>query len=506
MQLFRTKSVEQTLAETGESGRHLVRTLNAWDLAVMGVAVAVGAGIFSVGAQAAAYHAGPAVIVSFIIAGIVCGAAVMCYAEFASMIPAAGSAYTFTYTTVGEFVAWIIGWDLILEMLMAGSVVSKYWGVYLDDFLNLMGVPFNSHVHLGVVDVDLAPLLIVTFFTVLLVVGTKISARVDGALTILKIGIVLFVVIVGFFYVKASNFTPFIPPSQPASSVPGASVTGVTSEPLWQWATGMSPTVYGIPGILSGAALVFFAFIGFDVVATASEEAKDPRRNVPRGIALGMVLITVLYILVAIVTTGMVSYKDLAKAKSPSLATGFELVGATWAAKIISFGIVIGLTTVVMVLLLGLTRVVFAMSRDGLLPRGLSRVGRHGTPAKLQIAVGIVVAVVASCFNISILSDMVNIGTLSAFMLVAISVPIMRRKRPDLPRSFMMPGNPWIPIAIACANLWLMINLSVLTWIRFVVWLAVGMVVYFGYSYSHSRLGRDELAHGSDRGHVGGKD
>ena len=255
----------------------------------------------------------------------------------------------------------------------------------------------------------------------------------------------------------------------------------------------MTPSVYGVPGILSGAALVFFAFIGFDVVATASEETKNPHKNVPLGIGVGMLLIIVMYMLVAVVTTGMVSYADLAKQDSPSLATAFELVGADWAAKIISFGIVLGLATVVMVLLLGLTRIVFAMSRDGLLPRGLSKTGKHGTPAALQIVVGAVVALVAAFFDIGVLSDMVNIGTLSAFTLVAISIPIMRKKRPDLPRAFKMPGNPWIPILIAVANFWLMLNLSVLTWIRFVVWLVVGFVIYFGYGYWHARLGKGDL-------------
>lgn len=458
----------------------------------MGVAVAVGAGIFSIGAQAAAFHAGPAVIISFLIAGIVCGAAVMCYAEFASMIPVAGSAYTFTYTTVGEIIAWVIGWDLILEMLMAGSVVSKYWGVYLNDFFRLIGWNINTNIAIGSFNFDVAPLIIVAFFTALLVLGTKIGARVDGALTVLKIAIVLFVVVVGFFYIKADNFTPFIPPSEPAASS-DSGVSTVMNQPLWQWATGMTPSIYGVAGIISGAALVFFAFLGFDVVATTSEEAINPKRNVPLGIGVGMGLIIVLYTLVAIVTTGMVSYKDLAKQASPSLATAFEMVGANWAAKIISFGIVIGLATVVMVLLLGLTRVVFAMSRDGLLPRGLSHTGKHGTPVRLQVIVGVVMALIAACSDVDVLADMVNIGTLSAFTLVAISVPIMRRKRPDLKRTFRMPGNPWIPILIALANVWLMLNLSVLTWIRFVVWLLVGFAIYFGYGYRHACLGTGEL-------------
>lgn len=492
MNVFRKKSVEQTIAETGESGRSLKRDLTWWDLAIMGVAVAVGAGIFSIGAQAAAFHAGPAVIISFLIAGIVCGAAVMCYAEFASMIPVAGSAYTFTYTTVGEIIAWVIGWDLILEMLMAGSVVSKYWGVYLNDFFRLIGWNINTNIAIGSFNFDVAPLIIVAFFTALLVLGTKIGARVDGALTVLKIAIVLFVVVVGFFYIKADNFTPFIPPSEPAASS-DSGVSAVMNQPLWQWATGMTPSIYGVAGIISGAALVFFAFLGFDVVATTSEEAINPKRNVPLGIGVGMGLIIVLYTLVAIVTTGMVSYKDLARQASPSLATAFEMVGANWAAKIISFGIVIGLATVVMVLLLGLTRVVFAMSRDGLLPRGLSHTGKHGTPVRLQVIVGVVMALIAACSDVDVLADMVNIGTLSAFTLVAISVPIMRRKRPDLKRTFRMPGNPWIPILIALANVWLMFNLSVLTWIRFVVWLLVGFAIYFGYGYRHACLGTGEL-------------
>lgn len=493
MNLFRTKSVEQTLSETTSGDRKLKRTLGPWDLAVMGVAVAVGAGIFSVGAQASAYHAGPASIISFAIAGVICAAAVMCYAEFAAMIPAAGSAYTFTYTTMGEFMAWIVGWDLILETLMASSVIAKYWSIYLNDFIHLMGGHFTTEIHLGSFTFDWAPLVVIAFFTVLLVIGTQISARVDGAFTILKIAIVVFVVIVGFFYIKPSNYSPFIPPSQPASSVSGAAGGTVMQQPLFQWISGQQPSIYGISGIISGAALVFFAFIGFDTVASAAEETKNPGRNVPLGIGMGISIVIVMYMLVSIVTNGMVSYRDLAKAKSPSLATGFEMVGATWAAKIISFAIVIGLTTVVMVMLLGLTRIVFAMSRDGLLPPVLSRVGKHGTPARLQIGVSVIVAIVASCLNVGVLSDMINIGTLSAFTLVSLSIPILRKKRPDLRRPFKIPGNPWLPVLISLACLWLMLNLNILTWIRFLVWLFIGFLIYFGYSYGHSRLGSGDL-------------
>ncbi len=495
MNLLRKKSVEQTLAETGEEGHSLKRNLSAWDLAVMGVAVAVGAGIFSIGAQAIAYHAGPAAIISFIIAGIVCAMAALCYAEFASMVPVSGSAYTFTYTTVGEIVAWIIGWDLILEMLMAGSVVSKYWGVYLTNFMHLIGVKtFTTSITIGSFSFDWAPVLVVGFFTILLILGTRISARVDGALTILKIAIVAFIVIVGMFYINWNNFTPFIPKAVDASTVNSASATTTSFEtPLWQWLFGVKPVLYGIPGILSGAALVFFSFLGFDVVATASEEARNPEKTVPRGIIGGIAIVIVMYLLVVFVTTGMVSYKKLAAMDTPSLSSAFELVGANWAATVISGGIVIGLTTVVMVVLLGVTRVIFAMSRDGLLPRTLSKTGKRKTPVRLQIITGLAMALVASLFNVGILSDMVNIGTLSAFLLVSASVPIMRKKRPDLPRAFRVPGNPWVPILTVIVCVFMMVNLSVLTWVRFLVWLAIGFAIYFGYSYRHSRLGNNDL-------------
>ena len=229
MDILRTKSVEHSLEETAEKGRSLKRTLSAWDLAMMGVAVAVGAGIFSVGAQAAAFHAGPAVIISFIIAGVVCAAAALCYAEFASMVPVAGSAYSFTYTTIGEFIAWIIGWDMILEMMMAGAVIAKYWGIYLTDFTKLMGWGISTRIHFGAVTFDWAPAVIVTFFTFLLVLGTHLSSRIDGALTVLKIAIVLFIVIAGFFYIRWSNFIPFIPTQEhlaagASGAVPGSAV------------------------------------------------------------------------------------------------------------------------------------------------------------------------------------------------------------------------------------------------------------------------------------------
>lgn len=483
--IFRRKSVEQAIATSDDPRRSLKRDLTAWDLAVLGVAVAIGAGIFSVGATAAADHAGPGVILSFVIASVVCGLAIMCYAEFASTLPVAGSAYTFSYATMGELVAWIIGWDLILEMLLAAAVIAKFWGVYLGDAFGLFGIDVPMTVHLGPVAVDWGPVLIVGLFTVLLVLGTKLSTRVNSVFTIIKIGITLFVVVAGFFYVKAENFSPFIPPSQPAES------KSSLHQPLFAFLTGLEPTTYGVVGVLSGAALVFFAFIGFDVVATTAEETRDPQRAIPRGVLGGLAIVTVLYILVTIVVTGMVPYTDLAASESPSLTTAFVLVGADWAGKVISVGILVGLTSVIMVLLLGLTRIVFAMSRDGLLPRAVSTTHpvRH-TPVALQVGAGIVVALIAGLLDVGFLEEMINIGTLSAFVLVSFGVPLLRRSRPDLTRGFRVPWSPALPIVSGVACLWLMTNLTTLTWLRFAAWLAVGFALYFGFSYRNSQLNR----------------
>ena len=402
------------------------------------------------------------------------------------MIPVAGSAYTYSYATMGEFMAWIIGWDLILEMLMAAAVIAKYWGVYLGDAISLFDLNVPTTLHLGAVDFDWGPVLIVAVFTTLLALGTKLSSRVNSIFTIIKIAIVMFVIIVGLFFIEPKNFTPFVPPAQE-----GVAAGSAWTQSLFSWLSGAEPSMYGVFGILSGAALVFFAFIGFDVVATSAEETVNPKRTVPRGIIMGLAIVTVLYLLVSIVITGMTSYKDLAALESPSLASAFELVGATWAAKVISVGSLVGLTTVVMVLLLGLARIVFSMSRDGLLPRSLSVTSaRRGTPARTQIVMGAIVALIAGFTKVEVLGDMINIGTLSAFVLVSVGVPVLRRTRPDLKRAFTVPLSPWLPWISALACLWLMLNLSTETWVRFGVWLVIGFAIYFGYSRRNSVVGK----------------
>ena len=485
--LLRTKSIERTIADAAEPGRELRRSLSAWDLMILGVAVAVGAGIFSVGARAAGSFAGPAVTLSFVLAALACALAIMCYAEFASSIPVAGSAYTYTYATLGEFLAWIIGWDLILELLTAGAVIAKYWGIYLAMVFQLFDVDIPTTIDVAGVGVDWGPLFIVAVFTALLILGTKVSARVNNVFTLLKVGIVVFVIVVGLSYFDAANLTPFVPPAVPSAGVEGE----VWTQSLLAWATGAAPAQYGMAGVLSGAALVFFAFIGFDVVATSAEEVRDPQRTLPLGIFGGLALVTLLYIGVALALTGMVPYTLLAEAENPSLATAFVAVGAGWAAQVISIGILAGLTTVIMVLLLGLSRVLLAMSRDGLLPRWLSVTSpTRKTPVRLQLITGAAVALLAGFTRVELLEEMINIGTLSAFVLVSLAVVVLRRTRPDLPRAYRVPFSPVLPVVSALLCLYLMLNLTTLTWLRFAAWLLLGTAVYFLYGRRHARVGQ----------------
>ncbi|MGV9819604.1 amino acid permease [Nocardia xishanensis] len=477
--LFRTKSVEQSIRDTDEPDSKLRKDLTAWDLTVFGVAVVVGAGIFTLTARTAGNVAGPSVSLAFVFAAIACGLTALCYAEFASTVPVAGSAYTYSYATFGELAAWIIGWDLILEFALAVSVVAKGWSQYLGQ---VMGTG-AAVVDLGPVTFDWGAVTLIAVLGVLLAVGTKLSSRVSAIAVAIKLGVIAVVLVVGATYFDKSNLSPYIPPSEAGEGGHGI------HQSLFSFLTGAGNSNFGWYGLLAAASLVFFAFIGFDVVATTAEETKDPQRNVPRGILGSLLIVTVLYVAVSLVLTGMVSYTELS-GNDATLATAFALHGADWAKNIISIGALAGLTTVVMVMYLGQTRVLFAMARDGLLPRRLAHTGAKGTPVRLTAIVGVACALLAGFVDFGTLEEMVNIGTLFAFVLVSLGVLVLRRTRPDLPRGFRVPLVPFIPILGVLSCLWLMLNLSVETWLRFLVWMAIGLVIYFAYSRRNSQLGK----------------
>jgi APA family basic amino acid/polyamine antiporter len=480
---WRTKSVEQSIDDTDEPETRLRKDLTWWDLTVFGVAVVIGAGIFTVTASTAGDITGPAIWISFVIAAVTCALAALCYAEFASTLPVAGSAYTFSYATFGEFLAWIIGWNLLLELAIGAAVVSKGWSSYLGSVFGFAG----GTVHLGSTELDWGALLIVFMVATLVAVGTKVSSRISAVITAVKVSVVIFVVLVGAFYIKGSNYSPFIPKPEAGHEAGGI------NQSVLSLLTGAHSSHYGLYGVLAGASIVFFAFIGFDIVATMAEETKAPQRDVPRGILTSLAVVTVLYIAVSVVLSGMVSYtqlKTMPGGKPANLATAFSANGIEWASKIIAIGALAGLTTVVMVLVLGGCRVLFAMARDGLLPRSLAKTSSRGTPVRITVLLALVIAATASVFPISKLEEMVNVGTLFAFVLVSAGVIVLRRTRPDLERGFRAPWVPALPIASICACVWLMVNLTALTWVRFGVWLVLGTAIYFGYGYRHSMQGR----------------
>ncbi|WP_428986084.1 amino acid permease [Streptomyces pyxinae] len=482
--MFRTKSVEQSIQDTEEPEHALKKTLSAWDLTVFGVGVIIGTGIFVLTGKVAKETAGPATALAFVTAGIVCALAALCYAEFASTVPVAGSAYTFAYASLGELPAWIIGWDLVLEFALGTAVVAVGWSGYVRSLFDNLG--WHLPAVLEGPDVpggtfDLLAFLLVLVLTAVLVVGMKLSARITAVVVAIKVTVVMIVIIAGLFFIVGDNYSPFIPdPVTPPTS-------SGWDAPLVQTIFGYAPTNFGVMGIFTAASVVFFAFIGFDVVATAAEETRLPQRDMPRGILGSLLICTVLYVAVSLVVTGMQNYSRLSV--SAPLADAFKDVGHPVYGGIISFGAAVGLTTVCLILLLGQTRVFFAMSRDGLLPRFFSITHpRFRTPYRPTILLGVVIAVVAGFTSINELATLVNIGTLFAFVVVALGVIILRRTRPDLHRAFRTPWVPALPILSVAASVWLMLNLPGETWFRFAVWMVIGIVVYALYGRSHSRL------------------
>ncbi|GAB3994981.1 amino acid permease [Nocardioides marmoraquaticus] len=490
MSVWRTKSIEQSIADTDDPDAKLRKDLGAVDLVVFGVGVIIGAGIFVLTGTVAASNSGPALALSFFIAAIACGLAGLCYAEFASTVPVAGSAYTFSYATLGELVAWIIGWDLVLEFTIGSAALASSFSGYLEQVLGIVGVTLPTSLSSASEGfVDLPAMVIALVVMGMLVRGTKFSSRFNQVVVAIKLVVVAAVIVVGITLVDPSNWVPFIPESQPADSGGGS----FQSQPLITSIFGLEPAVFGVAGVIAGASVVFFAFIGFDIVATTAEEARNPKRDVPIGILGSLAIVTLLYAAVSLVVTGVQSYQDIDPADGAPLATAFDAAGVTWMGNLVAVGACVGLVVVAMILMLGQSRVAFAMARDGLLPRSLARVHpTYGTPHRITLIAGVAIALLAGFVDLATLANLVNIGTLFAFTLVSIGVLVLRRTRPDLPRAFRTPAAPIVATLSVVLCVYLMLNLTGETWERFLIWMALGVVVYVTYSRRHSRLGQRE--------------
>jgi basic amino acid/polyamine antiporter, APA family len=500
--LFQTKSLQALLDEAADPKNGFKKALTATNLTTLGIGAIIGAGIFVLTGQAAAQYAGPAIVISFIISGIACAFAGLCYAEFASMIPIAGSAYTYAYTTLGEFLAWIIGWDLILEYLFAASTVSVGWSGYIVSFLRDFGINLPAAIcyasgtdliqlpDIGWVQktpelikhllskgldpinlpqadaiINIPAMFIIGIISLLLVVGIKESAHFNNVMVITKVGVIILFVIIGFFFVKNINWHPFIPKN-----------TG-------EWGH------FGWSGIFRAAGVIFFAYIGFDAVSTAAQEAKNPQKHMPIGILGSLAVSTILYILVAVVLTGIVAYPELLV--PDPVAVGVNAMGAKlfWLRPIVKIAALAGLSSVILVMLMGQPRIFYSMSKDGLLPGIFSKVHpKYKTPYISTLLTGCIAIILSGILPISILGELVSIGTLLAFTIVCISIIFLRKRKPDIPRPFRTPWVPLIPILGAGFCMIQMASLPLDTWLRLIIWMALGMIIYFTYGIRKSKL------------------
>ena len=478
MSIWKTKPLSVLLNEASEDEKGLKRTLSSRSLVALGVGAIIGAGLFSLTGIAAAEHAGPAVTLSFILAAVGCAFAGLCYAEFASMIPVAGSAYTYSYATMGEFMAWIIGWDLVLEYALGAATVGVSWSRYLLELLNKYGIHLPPNLicspweALTLSDgtiinggyINLPAIFIVAMLSLLLIRGTQESASINNFLVVLKVAVVLIFIILGWSFIDTANYTPYIPEN-----------TGVFGE-------------FGWTGIAAGAGTVFFAFIGFDAVSTAAQEAKDPQKGMPIGILGSLVICTILYVLFAHVMTGLVPYYKFVGDAKPA-ATAFAVTGYDFLQTGLIVAILAGYTSVMLVMLMGQSRVFYTMSKDGLLPKFFSEIhSKFRTPFKTNLFFMIFVSLFAGFVPVSDLGHMVSIGTLLAFVLVCVGVMVMRKKMPDAPRSFRTPFVPFVPIAGIVICLALMYSLPNESWLRLVIWMTLGIAIYFTYGKKNSKL------------------
>ena len=465
--LLKTKSIEQLVGDVEQGSKALRRSLSAWDLTLLGIGAIIGTGIFVLTGTAAANQAGPAIMVSYLIAGLACGFAALCYAEFASMIPIAGSAYTYAYATMGELFAWIIGWDLILEYAVGSMTVAIGWSGYMQKLLEGAGIALPvwmtaaPHANAPGALINLPAVIIVLLIMYLLVVGIRESARFNAIMVGIKLAAVLFFIGAGAVYVRPENWSPFTP--------------------------------YGWSGVMGAAGVVFFAYIGFDAVSTTAEEAKNPQRDLPIGIIASLVICTTLYLVVAAILSGIVpvvEYKSDQAFLNAPVAFALSLIGQDWAAYLVSAGAVAGITSVLLVMLMSQPRIFFAMSRDGLLPAVVSQVHpRFGTPHITTIITCTIVAMVAGVTQINVVAEMTSIGTLFAFVVVCVAVTLLRIRRPEAHRPFKVPGGPFlIPVLGALSCFYLMLALPVITWVRFLVWLDIGMIIYWFYGRVSSPL------------------
>ncbi|MDR1517558.1 MAG: amino acid permease [Dysgonamonadaceae bacterium] len=492
--LFVKKPITQLISEA-DNGKELKRSLNYASLIALGVGAIIGAGLFSLTGIAAADNAGPAVTISFVVAAVGCMFAGLCYAEFSSMIPVAGSAYTYSYATMGEFIAWIIGWDLVLEYALGAATVSVSWSRYLVEFLinhdldfipyELLSSPFETlSLSNGVVIdngvINLPAIFIVMLLSFVLINGTRKSAVTNNLLVILKLSVVFVFVIVGWKYINPANHEPFVIPNPGETAL----IEGKTG--FWAFLGSENFGHYGISGILRGAAVVFFAFIGFDAVSTAAQEAKNPKRDMPIGILGSLLVCTLLYVVFSFVMTGLANYKEFINDAKP-VATAIAHTPYLWLQDGIIIAILAGYTSVILVMLLGQSRVFYAMSHDGLLPRFFSHVhSKFRTPYKTNLFFMIFVSLFAGFVPVSDLGHMVSIGTLFAFILVCIGVIIMRKTMPEVPRKFKTPLVPTIPVLGIVVCFAMMVSLPKESWERLIIWMALGIVIYFMYSRKHS--------------------